>query len=72
MTHMKKRHCSPEELIIKQARVNLKQQLAVLLDYMDTLDRKTWDELRLYKLYNTSLETFHDLYSSHKSTDKEI
>lgn len=69
---MQKRTCSPSELRLKQARIALKQKLADLIDYMDTLDRTTWDDLELYALYNTSLQTFDNLYKSRRVIDKEI
>lgn len=68
---MRRRTCSPSELRTKQARVTLKQKLADLLDYMDTLDRTTWDNLELYSLYNTGLNTFNSLYKSNRVADKE-
>ena len=68
---VKKRNSSPDDVNMRKAKVKIKQKLADLLDYMDTLDRKTWDELELYKLYNTSLDTFHNLYELHKIKDKE-
>lgn len=58
-----KQTSTANEIQARKSRLLLKQKLADLLDYMDTLDRKTWDDLGLYKLYNTGLDTFNGLYS---------
>ena len=66
---VKKRNSSPDDVNMRKAKVKIKQKLADLLDYMDTLDRRTWDELGLYKLYNIGLDTFNSLYGYQNVTD---
>ena len=58
---MKRRTCSPSEIRIRKARIEMRKRLSELVDYMDTLDQTTWDELKLSSVYNDSLDAIQHL-----------
>lgn len=39
----------------------MRRRLSELVDYMDTLDQTTWDELKLSSVYNDSLGAIQHL-----------
>lgn len=58
---VKRRTCSPSEIRIRKARIEMRRRLSELVDYMDTLDQTTWEELKLAPIYNDSLDAIQRL-----------